>query len=85
MPAPATTRDETALSVLLSRSIRGLVATVLDSKAYGCKLKTHAGHGSFLKVRQLRLPQFASVYSDVNGYRRCWEGTCEGLASCPVK
>ena len=41
------------------------------------------GHGSLLKFRQFHLPQFASVYSSANEYQHCWEGTCDGLASCP--
>ena len=28
-------------------------------------------------------PRFASVYSVVNEYLHCWEGTCDGLVSCP--
>ena len=32
---------------------------------------------------QFRLPQFSSVYSAANEYQHCWEGTCDGLASCP--
>ena len=28
-------------------------------------------------------PQFASVYSAANEYQHCWEGTCDGLESCP--
>ena len=42
---------------------RGLVVKVLDSKFEGCEFKTHTGHGSFSKLRQFRLPYFASVYS----------------------
>ena len=41
---------------------RGLVVTVLDSKFKGCEFKTHTGQGSFSKLRQFRLPYFASVY-----------------------
>ena len=41
-----------------------------------------AGHGSLLN-RQFHLPRFASVYSAANEYQHCWEGTCDGLASCP--
>ena len=36
--------------------------------------------GMLLKLRQF---QFASVYSAENEYQNCWEGTCDGLASCP--
>ena len=43
----------------------------------------HTGHGSLLKLRQFNLPRFASVYSAANEYQHCWEGTCDGLASCP--
>ena len=28
-------------------------------------------------------PQYASVYSAANEYQHWWEGTCDGLASCP--
>ena len=48
---------------------RGLVVKVLDSKFKGCEFKTHTGHGSFSKLRQFRLPYFASVYSAVNEYK----------------
>ena len=41
---------------------RGLVVMVLDSKFEGCEFKTHTRHGSFSKLRQFRLPYFASVY-----------------------
>ena len=43
----------------------------------------HTGHGSLLKLGQFHSPQFASVYSAANEYQHCWEGTCDGLASCP--
>ena len=43
----------------------------------------HAGHGSLLSLRQFHLPRFASVYSAANEYQHCWEGTGDGLASCP--
>ena len=62
---------------------RGLVVKVLDSGLWGRELDTHTGHGSSLTLMQFRSPQFASVYSAVNEYRHCWEGTCDGLASCP--
>ena len=62
---------------------RGLVVKVLDSKFEGCEFKTHTGHGSFSKLRQFRLPYFASVYSAANKYRHCLEGTCDGLVSRP--
>ena len=62
---------------------RGLVVKVLDSKFKGCEFKTHTGHGSFSKLRQFRLPYFASVYSAANEYKHCLEGTCDGLVSCP--
>ena len=58
-------------------------AKVLDSKFEGCEFKTHTGHGSFSKLRQFRLPYFASVYSAANEYKLCLEGTCDGLVSCP--
>ena len=41
------------------------------------------GHGSLLKLRQFHLPQFASVCSAGNEFQHRWEGTCDGLASCP--
>ena len=47
---------------------------VLDSKFEGCEFKTHTGHGSFSKLRQFRLPYFAT-----NEYKHCLEGTCDGL------
>ena len=56
---------------------------VLDSKFKGCEFKTHTGHGSFSKLRQFRLLDFASVYSAVNEYKHCLEGTCDGLVSRP--
>ena len=62
---------------------RGLVVNVLDSKFEGCEFKTHTGHGSFSKLRQFRLPYFASVYSAANEYKHCLEGTCDGLVSRP--
>ena len=62
---------------------RGLVVKVLDSKSEGCEFKTHTGHCSFSKLRQFRLPYFASVYSAANEYKHCLEGTCDGLVSCP--
>ena len=61
----------------------GLVVTVLDSKFKGCEFKTHTGQGSFSKLRQFCLPYFASVYSTVNEYKHCLEGTCDGLVSRP--
>ena len=54
---------------------RGLVVKVLDSKFKGCEFKTT--HGSFSKLRQFRLPYFASVYSAANEYKHCLEGTCD--------
>ena len=58
--------------------------------SYGGGLRTlghgfdpHTGHSSLLKHRQFHLPQCASVYSAANEYQHCWEGTCDGLASCP--
>ena len=62
---------------------RGLVVKVLDSKFEGCEFKTHTGHGSFSKLRQFRLPYFASVYSAANEYKHCLEGICDGLVSRP--
>ena len=56
---------------------RGLVVKVLDFKFDGCE------HGSFSKLRQFRLPYFASVYSAANEYKHCLEGTCDGLVSRP--
>ena len=53
---------------------RGPVVKVLDSKFEGCE---------FSKLRQFRLPYFASVYSAVNEYKHCLEGTCDGLVSRP--
>ena len=53
---------------------------VLDSKFKVCEFKTHIG---FSKLRQFRLPYFASVYSAVNEYKHCLEGTCDGLVSRP--
>ena len=60
----------------------GIPVKVLDSKFEGCEFKTHTGHGSFSKLRQFRLPYFASVYS-ANEYKHCLEGTCDGLVSRP--
>ena len=57
------------------------VVKVLDSKFEGCEFKTHTGHGSFSKLRQFRLPYFASVYSAANEYKHCLEGTCDRLVS----
>ena len=65
---------------------RGLVVMVLDSKFEGCEFKTHTRHGSFSKLRQFRLPYFASVYSAANEYKHClysFEGICDGLVSRP--
>ena len=62
---------------------RGLVVKVLDSKFEGFEFKTRTGHGSFSKLRQFRLPYFASVYSAANEYKHCLEGTCDGLVSRP--
>ena len=47
------------------------------------KLPKLQKHGSLLKLRQFHLPPFAIVYSAANEYQHCWEGTCDGLASCP--
>ena len=63
------------------RGSRDLVVKVLDSKFKGCEFKT--GPGSFSKLRQFRLPYFASVYSAANEYKHCLEGTCDGLVSRP--
>ena len=60
---------------------RGLVVKVLDSKFEGCEFKTHTGHGSFSKLRQFRLPYFASVYSAANEYKHCLEGTWTSVPS----
>ena len=62
---------------------RGIVVKVLDFKFEGCEFKTRTGHGSFSKLRQFRLPYFASVYSAANEYKHCLEGTCDGLVSRP--
>ena len=70
-------------SHMMEGSSRGLVVKVLDSKFKGCEFKTHTGHGSFSKLRQFRLPHFASVYSAANEYKHCLEGTCDGLVSRP--
>ena len=43
----------------------------------------HIGHCSLLKLSQFHLPRFAPVYSAANEYQHCWDGTCDGLASCP--
>ena len=64
---------------------RDLVVTVLDSGLSGRWFDPYTGCGSLLKLRQFHLPHFASVYSAANEYRQCWEGTCDGLASCPVE
>ena len=72
-----------SLSIYDKGGSRGLVVKVLDSKFKGCEFKTHTGHGSFSKLRQFRLPYFASVHSAVNEYKRCLEGTCDGLVSRP--
>ena len=66
-----------------TKGSRGVVVKVLDSKFEGCEFKTHTGHGSFSKLRQFRLPYFASVYSAENEYKHCLEGTCDGLVSRP--
>ena len=58
-----TTNNHPALTL---RGSRGLVVKVLDSTFEGCEFKTHTGHGSFSKLRQFRLPYFASVYSAAN-------------------
>ena len=56
---------------------------MLDSNSEGCEFKTRTGHDSFSKLRQFRLPYFASVYSAANEYKHCLEGTCDGLVSRP--
>ena len=62
---------------------RDLVVSVLDSGLWGGGCKPHPRHDSLLKPRQFHLPQFASVLSALNESKHCWEGTCDGLASCP--
>ena len=43
---------------------RGLVVKLLDSKFDGCEFKTHPGHGSFSKLRQLgKCPVQESQYN----------------------
>ena len=63
---------------------RGLVIMVSFLGLKGRGFNTHTGHGSLFKLRQFHLPQFALVYSAANEYmyQHCWEGTCDGLASC---
>ena len=56
---------------------------VLDSGLKVRGFDPHTGDGLLLKLRQFHLPRFASVYSAANEYQHCWEGTCDGLASCP--
>ena len=56
---------------------------MLNSGFWGRVFDPRTGHGSLLKVRQFHLPQFAAVHSAANEYQHCWEGTCDGLASCP--
>ena len=56
---------------------------VLDSGLDGREFDTLTGHGSILKSREFHSPQFASVYSTINEYQHCWEGTCDGIASRP--
>ena len=56
---------------------------VLYSGLLGRGFDPHTGHGSLLKPSQFNLPEFASVYSTAHEYQHCWEGTCDGLASCP--
>ena len=62
---------------------RGLVVRVLDSGLKGRGFNPNTGQGSLLKLFRFHLPQFASLYSAANEYQHCWEGTCDGLASCP--
>ena len=64
---------------------RGLMVKVLDSKFEGCEFKTHAGHGSFSKLRQFRLPYFASVYSAANEYKHCLFGRYLRWTSVPSR
>ena len=71
------------LDITCLGSSHGLVVRVLDSGLWDRGFDTHTGHGSLLKLRQFHLPQFASVYSAANECQHCWEGTCNGLASCP--
>ena len=62
------------VSSLYRRMVCGwLILYIIVQCAY------YAGHGSLLKLRQFHLPRFASVYSPASEY----EGTCDGLASCP--
>ena len=74
---------ENKFPLMVDGGSRGLVVKVLDSKFEGCEFKTRTGHGSFSKLRQFRLPYFASVYSAANEYKHCLEGTCDGLVSRP--
>ena len=46
------------------------------AKAGGRSLKGPAMAGT-------TVPQSASIYSAANEYQHSWEGTCDGLASCP--
>ena len=48
---------------------------VLDSQLKGRGFDPHTGRGSRLKLRQLHLPRFVSVYSAANEYQHCWEGS----------
>ena len=64
------------------RSWPSYMVMVLDS-CWSHGFDPHTGHCSLLKLRQFHLPRFASVYSAANEYQHCWEGTCDGLASCP--
>ena len=59
---------------------------VLDSGLWGQEFDTHAIHGSLLQLSPFCSPQFAPYTQReyaVNEYRHCWEGTYDGLASCP--
>ena len=66
-----------------TKSGRGLVVRVLDSRQWGHRINPHTGRGSLLKPRQFHLPQFASVYSAANEYQHCCDDSCDELASCP--
>ena len=60
---------------------RGLVVKVLALNSRVVSSRPTLGTGSFSKLRQFRLPYFASVYSAANEYKHCMEGTCDGLVS----
>ena len=71
------------VSIYRKGGSRGLVVKVLDSKFEVLSSRPTLGTGSFSKLRQFRLPYFASVYSAANEYKHCLEGTCDGLVSRP--